>query len=106
MLRLLFFIHKYNIVNNTLKDSGEYFSGEKAREMIGMPPTSGDNPVEIARPDELLKTFMGFVQDRSPGSRFLSKGSHLLVHLEVRPELYTMYLYLYLYPERISTWRK
>ena len=58
-------------------------SGEEAREMIGVPPTF-EGMVEVARPDELLRTFMVFVQDRGSGSRYLCKGSQLLVHLEVR----------------------
>ena len=62
--------------------------------MIGVLPTS-EGMVEVNRPDELLKTFMVFIQDRGTGSKFLREGSQLLIHLEVRPEPNTLYMYLF-----------
>lgn len=71
-----------------LQNTDKYFSGDAARKMIGMP--TSEEFKEIKRPDHLLDKYMIFVQDRGPGSRYLPKGSSLLIELqqEVKTKLY------------------
>lgn len=55
--------------------------------MVGIQPTSEevetDSEITVKRPDHLHDKYMVFVQDRGPGSRFLPKGSRLLIQQEV-----------------------
>ena len=62
-----------------MQKTDQYFSGDAARELVGILPTSE----EVKRPDDLLKEYKILIQDRSSsGSQYLRTDSILLIQLQ------------------------